>query len=409
MVGLSNVRSQETAAKDEPPFLVPLAVLLLLLTLYVWDRVVFAIALPEIRTALGLSPHQVGVLASAFAGGIALMAVPSGIFVRRLGLRPVLLMGALLFSLATAYPPVAPSYRSLLISRIVIGIGEGMFNVSLLRYLGTISNRYRASLVGLAATVFGVGAFIGPNAIQALNTAARSWRTGFFALAIAGVLLSCVLLSFRELSPAAWNAGTASSEDRIRWTRLIEYWPLLILVAVVGLSVYSVTGLLPTWTRENFSYSKSAAALVLGAVGLGGILGGAPAGLIADRLQRERYAICTAVINGLSVIGLMAFNFGLLAAYILAVIFGAASNSLYVTTIIIGQERAGADAPALVGFIATIFYGSAFFSGIVITWAAAASVTTPALSPCISSFTFAVPSLLHCSSKRAPNRNMAKV
>jgi predicted MFS family arabinose efflux permease len=341
------------------------AVLLALLTLYVWDRVVLAVSLPEIRTALGFTPHQTGLVASAFAAGVALVALPAGLLVRRIGFRPVMVCSGLIFSLATAYPPLAHGYWDLLASRLVVGLGEGVFNVSLLLYLGSISQRHRAALIGLGATVFGIAASVGPPLIHMLDGAAGTWRISFYGLAVLGVLL-CVPLMFLAPAPAAAEyqpGANPGAHARLSWSHVLAFWPLLILVGAGGLAIYSVTGLLPTWTRDNFGFSATSADLALGAVGVGLLLGGAPLGLIADRFNHRHYAFVVAVVSALSVSALMTLNLGPLFSVAMAVVFGAAANSLYVTAIAIAQESAGPDSPPLVGLVATVFYGSAFVSG----------------------------------------------
>ena len=337
------------------------AVLLALLTLYVWDRVVLAVSLPDIRGLLGLAPHQTGLVASAFAAGVALVALPAGLLVRRIGFRPVMICSGLIFSLATAYPPLAHGYWDLLASRVFVGLGEGVFNISLLLYLGSLSKKHRAALVGLGATVFGIAASIGPPLIHLLDGAVGTWRVSFYVLAALGVLL-CVPLAFLAPAPVS-DAGEPGGEAQLHWGRVLAFWPLLILVGVGGLALYSVTGLLPTWTRDNFGFSAASADLALGAVGVGLLLGGTPLGLIADRFNRRRYAFVAAVVSAISVSALMTLNLGPLFSVAVAIVFGAAANSLYVTAIAIAQESAGPDSPPLVGLVATVFYGSAFLSG----------------------------------------------
>jgi predicted MFS family arabinose efflux permease len=338
-------------------------VLLALLTLYVWDRAVLAVSLPEIRAAFGFTPQQTGLTASAFAAGVALMALPSGILIRRVGFRPVFVSGGLIFSLATAYPPFALGYWDLLASRLFVGLGEGMFIVSLLLYLGSISRRHRTALIGLGATVVGIAASLGPPLIHLLNGAAGTWRFSYYVLAVLGVLMCIPLLFLAPAPPLAERGGQAGSGERRLWSRVLAFWPVLILVGVDGLAIYSVTGLLPTWTRDNFGFSAASADLALGAVGFGMLLGGTPMGLIADRFERSRYAFFAAVVCALSVSAMMALNLGPTAVLALAVVFGAAANSLYVTAIALAQESAGPDSPPLVGLVVTVFYGSAFMSG----------------------------------------------
>lgn len=345
------------------------AVLLVLLTVFAWDRSVLAVSLPEIKNALRLNPHQVGLIATIFTAGVALIAAPAGLIVRRIGFRAALMGGALVFSAATAYPPFAHGFGDLLASRVLVGLGEGVFHVTLLIYLAGLSLRHRAALIGLAATVYGLGAATGPSTLTLFNAAAGDWRWSFYGLAAVGVLL-CLPLTTMSRTGAATPAveqATGSDGRSVTWARLgRDYWPLLLLAGVQGMALYSVVGLLPTWTRANFGFSPAAAALALGAVGVGAMIGGAPMGLLADRLPRGPYLVVAGCVSAVAAILLMAFNLGPALAIGLALVFGAAAQTLYVSALAMAQERATAAAAPLVGLIVTIFYGAASFSGLVL-------------------------------------------
>ena len=354
-----SVAQDRSAGKD----LGSVAILLLLLTVFVWDRSVLAVSLPDIRHALRLNPHQVGVIATSFTAGIALIALPAGLLVQRIGFRGALITGVLLFSAATAYTPLAKGFWDLLVSRVLVGLGEGVFHVTLLLFLAGISGRHRAALIGLAATVYGLGAITGPSVITLFNADVGTWRWSFYLLGLGGVLLCAPLFL---VSPPPVSAPSVVSEDaagRSLGGRLARYWPLLVLAGVQGLALYSITGLLPVWTRTNFGFTAAAAALTLGAAGFGMMLGGAPMGLIADRLERVPYLLAGACVSAVTAILLMAFNLGPAAATGLAWLFGLATQTSYVTAIAMAQDGAGDDAPALVGLIVTVFYGAAAASG----------------------------------------------
>lgn len=343
------------------------AVLLALVVAFAWDRSVFALALPEIRATIRLTPHEVGLAATVFTAGIALGALPAGWIARRVGSRAALAGGALMFSAATAYAPAARGFGDLLVSRVLVGFGDGVFNVTLLTYLANLSDRRRAALIGLAATVYGLGAATGPPAVDLFNRAARDWRTGFYVLAATGVALCLPLvLVFRDAAARPTDRASATHRGGSALARLGRYWPLLLLVGAQGVALYSVFGLLPAWTRAHFGFSPAAAALALGAAGLGMVLGGAPMGLVADRLGRAPCLIGAGCVGAASAIALMAFDLGPVLAVAAALVFGAAAQTVYVTVLAMAQDGAGEDAAALVGLIVTVFYGAASVSGLAL-------------------------------------------
>ncbi|MFM2100287.1 MAG: hypothetical protein RLZZ366_1826 [Pseudomonadota bacterium] len=340
-------------------------VLLALLTFFAWDRIVLAVSLPEISRGIGLSKPQTGLIATAFSAGLALVALPTGILVKRFGFRPALVGGSLLFSAATLYPPLAHGYADLLASRILVGLGEGVFHVSLLLYLANLSTKHRALLIGSASTVYGLAASVGPPTIQSFNNAMGNWQTSFFVLAAIGVVMCLPLILFVPATAGRQTEASAQPQP-IDWNNVLRFWPLLLLIAAQGMTVYSVAGLLPTWLRDYYGFTGSQAAWSLGAYGLGAMMGGAPMGFVADRVERRTYLIVMALVTLASVITLMTFDLGFLFTIAVAFVFGTFAHSLYVTSIALAQERAGQDSAVLVGLIATTFYGFASISGLVL-------------------------------------------
>ena len=105
-----------------------IAPMLVLHVFYAWDRVVLAIALPDLAKALALTPVQTGIVASCFTLGLAAATLPAGFLVRRMGGRAVAILGAGVFSLMTAYVPFAQGFADLVASRLLMGAGEGLFS-----------------------------------------------------------------------------------------------------------------------------------------------------------------------------------------------------------------------------------------------------------------------------------------
>ena len=158
-----NARAVPSAEITEAtPVLAPLLVMAVVYLVYAWDRVVVPVALVEVRAAYGLSVSSSSVIASVFTFGLALTALPAGLLVVRLGTERALVLGAVLFSLCTAYVPLGFGLTDLLGARIVAGIGEGFYNVAMYSFLAGLTMRYRGAAAGVATTLFGLGMLTGP-------------------------------------------------------------------------------------------------------------------------------------------------------------------------------------------------------------------------------------------------------
>ncbi|KAF4392101.1 hypothetical protein F8388_004430 [Cannabis sativa] len=91
------------------------------------DKVNLSIAIIPMSHQFGWSSSVAGLVQSSFFWGYALSQLPGGWLAKIFGGRKVLKFGVLTWSLATALVPVLAGYMpSLLLSRILVGIGEGV-------------------------------------------------------------------------------------------------------------------------------------------------------------------------------------------------------------------------------------------------------------------------------------------
>ncbi|HZZ17848.1 MAG TPA: MFS transporter [Opitutaceae bacterium] len=88
------------------------------------DRINLSVAVPQIQHDLGLSARQVGYLLSAFYLPYALLQIPIGLFVDRLGATLMGRIGSFLWTLASAITAVAGGLWGIFAARMILGIAE---------------------------------------------------------------------------------------------------------------------------------------------------------------------------------------------------------------------------------------------------------------------------------------------
>jgi MFS family permease len=93
--------------------------------MYSVDRMTVSSAIGLIATDFGLGRAQSGILMSSFFYGFIGFLFISGIIADKLSGKPVLILGLVMFSLATILTGVAGSLTSLIFYRVMTGIGEG--------------------------------------------------------------------------------------------------------------------------------------------------------------------------------------------------------------------------------------------------------------------------------------------
>jgi MFS family permease len=199
--------------------LAPLIVMAVVYLIYAWDRVVVPVELVEVRGAYGLTLSSSSLIASVFTFGLALTALPAGMLVARWGTRTTLVVGAILFSVCTAYVPLGFGMADLLGARIVAGVGEGFYNVAMYSFLAGLTVRYRGAAAGVATTLFGLGILTGPPVIAWMQAYSQDWHQPFFVLAAVGILgaLAIQLLIGPSAADPPCCRGWRGSSHRGRW------------------------------------------------------------------------------------------------------------------------------------------------------------------------------------------------
>lgn len=155
-----------------------------------FDLAVVGFAAPAIVRQFGLDTAQMGYLLAAGNAGLGLGAVAGGIAGDRIGRRPVLLAGVLLYSGGTALCAVAPDATVFLLLRVVAGFGLGVVAPTVATVLiETLPGRWRALLSVLAYTMITVGAVLCGIAAKLLLPV-----TGWQALFLLGGLVPLLLI-----------------------------------------------------------------------------------------------------------------------------------------------------------------------------------------------------------------------
>lgn len=176
---------------SEPTAGVPrlaLALLVVSVAINYIDRTNLSVAAPELRTGLGLSPAQLGLLFSAFFWTYASFQIVAGWLVDRYSVNWVFGIGFTIWSLATAATGLAGGFAAILGLRLLLGIGE---SVAYPAYSKIIATRVPEHRRGLTNALIDAGSKAGPalgTLIGGLVVARFGWRALFFLLGFGGLL-----------------------------------------------------------------------------------------------------------------------------------------------------------------------------------------------------------------------------
>jgi MFS transporter, ACS family, hexuronate transporter len=193
------------------------------------DRQALSVAVAAIQRDIPLTNVQFSQLQVAFLLAYAVMYAGGGVLVDALGTKRGLLVIMVGWSLATATHGLATGFRSLLVSRFLLGIGEGGGFPAATK---AVSERFpandRSTAMGIINAGTAVGAVVAPPAIAAILGVA-SWRWVFVATGATGLLWT--IWWMRDYDTVAAAATPDHTETPMSWTQLLgfrEVWGLVV-------------------------------------------------------------------------------------------------------------------------------------------------------------------------------------
>ena len=247
------------------------------------DRDIIFGLVPIIMARFAVSYSQAGLLNTVFSIVHSVCTLPLGWVADRFSRRKVISYGVLFWSLATFLSGLAPVFRSLLLARGLVGVGEAAYAPAATAIItGSFPRWVRARVQG----VFDLGMFVGGAVGIALGPVLMGWvgwRAAFFVVGIPGILLALSILGVEE-------PRVESPEKRVPIRHILRV-PAFVWGLVGGLfinfAVYSYVFWGTTFVHTYKGFGVREASIVLGVtVTFAGIFGVLTGATLADRLAR---------------------------------------------------------------------------------------------------------------------------
>lgn len=238
--------------------------------------------LPSMSADLGVSTSHIGFLVSVWAATVVFTAIPISMTTRRFSRKSLLLVAVSLFTASNIVGALTSSYEVLFLSRIVGGIGNGMFWMIASGYVTTLLPPQWRSRGFLFISAGANLAFIAGLPLGSALAAIADWRAAFLIMT-ALTLGSSVGMYF--LLTAIPNPH-ADPESRYSATRDSTFTAVLLAVGGVFLVVGGGNIFYPYIAPYLIDVAHFTALTVAGplaAYGVGGTLGI----IVAERLGRN--------------------------------------------------------------------------------------------------------------------------
>ena len=337
--------------------------LLVTYTLMSADRYLISMLGPDIRAALGLSLPQMGALTTMFTLGIAIAGLPGAALIARSSRRTVLLLGIVLFSIATLLFTRATGFASMFVFIVMQGAGMSFLATSMFALSASYFSRTRAAAVGIVNVCFGLGSFLGPWAIGNIRTSTGGWQPPMVVFGVAGIGLA-TLCAFVVRAWFTETRGTAQAgEDTGGADSLMNRNTLIFsaVSAVYGMIVYGFLGLYPTFLRDVQQFTPAQVGGIMPFFGLG-TLTSFWAGQLGDRFPAK--VVIAGPLLVLVVLGFLLYTPGLsMVMYqIMALLVGIFGASIVYVNLASGQIKSLRRSLANKGssmFITSVYAGGA--------------------------------------------------
>lgn len=274
------------------------------------DRQLLAILQESIKSDLGLSDSQLGLLTGfAFALFYVTAGIPIARWADRSNRRNIVALSLLVWSGMTAISGLVQNYIQLLLARVGVGVGEAGGSPPSHSIISDIfPPQRRASALGFYSTGVNIGILFGFLLGGWLNEF-FGWRIAFMVVGGPGILLA-VLVRTTMAEPVRGLAENKQVSDTtvtfrqvlaLLWSRL-SFRHLAMAAALNAFAGYSISSWMASFMIRSHGMSTGELgtwlALIIGLCGAIGVFGG---GLFADRLapRDKRWYVWLPALAGL--------------------------------------------------------------------------------------------------------------
>ena len=196
--------------------------------------------IPGLSANLGLSKPEVGILTGAFGAGVLVGSLPGGYLTFRVGVKPTVLAGLVIFSLTSLAFGFADGSVGLILARFGEGFGSALSWVAAFTWvISRASGAHRGQMIGTLLSAAIVGALLGP--VLGSLAALFGVPPTFTAMAALGLFM-CV---WAALEPAPVPDKRRSFLRMMRQVAQPQYLRGLWLIALSPLLFASLSVLIP--------------------------------------------------------------------------------------------------------------------------------------------------------------------
>ncbi len=285
-------------------------------------RLSTAVIADDLMGAFRITGTQLGMLHAVFFVVYAIMQIPTGVLVDRVGPRWTAACGAVIMNVGAIWFGLAQGFGAGIAARFLVGLGGSVIFISMLRFT---ANWYRprefVAMNGVCFAVGGLGGILATTPF-AVMVDGLGWRTAMIGLGAGGLVVAMMIGGFVRDTVQQTSLDPISEIEPTQSLRLEEIRPaveavlrdrfvwivsiLLFWTAGINLTLFGLWGI--PYVVQIHGTSVRFASLFTLAGGIGAVLGPPMIGALAARIgHRDGIILLGTVLYTVAITSLAVF------------------------------------------------------------------------------------------------------
>ena len=268
------------------------------------DRNILSPVMGSIGEEWSLDKSQLGLMSTVFFAAYAAMQIPTGFLADKFGRVKVLVIGYLVFGVATYLSGTATTFLMFLMMRALTGLGEGTYYGSQYGISSTITpQKYRGLVSALINSGMAFGISLGFMASSYFTyTLNKGWQYPFYVFAIPTIIVAILIAVFvrddtHKKKAAAMAAGKT---EKLDMKKLFTKNHILVYV-LIFCSLYGFFGMLtwlPYYLQTVRGVEASQTGIIASLVPWASIPGAILFGFLSDKIKNRKPLIISLALAG---------------------------------------------------------------------------------------------------------------
>ena len=290
------------------------------------DRVNVSTAAAGFGKEFGLNKTEIGFVFSAFAYPYLVFQIIGGWVSDRFGAKRTLVACGLIWAVATVLTGLAGGLVSMLIARVLLGLGEGAtFPAATSAMSRWVAKEKRGFAQGITHAAARIGNAVAPGAVVFIM-ATYGWRESFFACAaLSFVWVGLWWMTFTEkpidhpritADETAFLPVPNENKPKVPWGPLFKrMWPVTIVYFCYGWTLWLFLSWIPQYFLHSYDLDLKKSAIFASSVFFAGVIGDTLGGIVTDRILvktgslHKARSVMVAVCMGLTLLVLIPMMF----------------------------------------------------------------------------------------------------